>query len=744
MAAAGEREASLGITEFLTPGPGFLAITKLRFTDFIVHEVTLSGQTVRLEALAEVPAAPASAAASAPGPGAPDAPVEPVEVAAEAALAAVVGLEVAQALCRLQASAKAAGGAAQSEPVLLPRDDDKVSRKAVHQLVKQHLLPLVSDTADAEGGGKCVRVQAPAAARAANKAGGKRQRVDNREEWPAEAAGKRYLSFTLYKENRDTLQAVQELARLLRVGQNLFGFAGTKDRRGVTSQRVTLFRVPAQKVLDAFKRRPFGDQLAVGGLAYVAEPLKLGMLGGNRFTIVLRDVKGVADAAKGAAGDAALTSGDAINSGGAINSGDGISHEQLGAALAALADRGFVNYFGLQRFGANAAAPTHQVGAALLRCDWPEALRLLLLPRLGERADEAAAREAWLPSSGSGGGDAAAAAAALRLMPHRMHVERTLLEGVVTHGPTNVLAVMSRLPRHLRQMYLHALQSCVWNQAASARLRRYGDRAAVAGDLVLPPSSAADAAAAAAAAAAAVAGGEPAAGGEAEAGAEVGAEAAEEAEAAVGELQAEAKVHVVTEAEAAASVYSIRDVVLPLPGHKVSFPENETRGAYDLALAAHRLDLAAFRHKVKELALPGAYRRLIGQPQHTEWEVLRYDDASLPLAATDLTDLRGEAAPKGTPDGKRTAVRLSFTLLPSSYATMCLRELTKQSTELGHQLALGVAADTAAAAAPAPAAAPDAASAVAAPCPAAAAAAPPAAPTDGMPPVGGGGASSSQ
>jgi len=30
----------------------------------------------------------------------------------------------------------------------------------------------------------------------------------------------------------------------------------------------------------------------------------------------------------------------------------------------------------------------------------------------------------------------------------------------------------------------------------------------------------------------------------------------------------------------------------------VRFPENETRAAYDLALAAHRLDVAAFRHKV--------------------------------------------------------------------------------------------------------------------------------------------------
>ena len=50
-------------------------------------------------------------------------------------------------------------------------------------------------------------------------------------------------------------------------------------------------------------------------------------------------------------------------------------------------------------------------------------------------------------------------------------------------------------------------------------------------------------------------------------------------------------------------------------------------------------------------------------------------------------------------------VRIGFTLPPSCYATMCLRELTKQSTELGHQQALGAAADAAAAASAANAAA---------------------------------------
>ena len=54
--------------------------------------------------------------------------------------------------------------------------------------------------------------------------------------------------------------------------------------------------------------------------------------------------------------------------------------------------------------------------------------------------------------------------------------------------------------------------------------------------------------------------------------------------------------------------------------------------------------------------------------------------------------LRGEPEPEGVPGGALTAARLEFTLPSSTYATMCLRELTKQSTERGHQMQLNSAA----------------------------------------------------
>ena len=44
---------------------------------------------------------------------------------------------------------------------------------------------------------------------------------------------------------------------------------------------------------------------------------------------------------------------------------------------------GFVNYFGLQRFGTG--APTHEIGRCLLRHEWKQAIMLIMQPRNGER-----------------------------------------------------------------------------------------------------------------------------------------------------------------------------------------------------------------------------------------------------------------------------------------------------------------------------------------------------------------------
>ena len=47
----------------------------------------------------------------------------------------------------------------------------------------------------------------------------------------------------LYKENIDSAHALGLMARLLRVSQSALSVAGTKDKRAVTVQHVTAFKV---------------------------------------------------------------------------------------------------------------------------------------------------------------------------------------------------------------------------------------------------------------------------------------------------------------------------------------------------------------------------------------------------------------------------------------------------------------------------------------------------------------------
>ena len=124
--------------------------------------------------------------------------------------------------------------------------------------------------------------------------------------------------FTLCKERIDTLGAIAVLSRQLEVPSRAFGFAGLKDHRAITTQEVTV-----RGVAPAAVRASSHSHFEIGACCRVPRPLRLGQHGGNRFRIVLR----------GASGSVA----------------------EVEASLGALRRRGFVNYFGLQRFGESAA-----------------------------------------------------------------------------------------------------------------------------------------------------------------------------------------------------------------------------------------------------------------------------------------------------------------------------------------------------------------------------------------------------
>ena len=105
------------------------------------------------------------------------------------------------------------------------------------------------------------------------------------------------------------------------------------------------------------------------------------------------------------------------------------------------------------------------------------------------------------------------------------------------------------------------------------------------------------------------------------------------------------------------------------------------------------MQLTGYAHTVREYSfgyLAGAYRKLVVKPDKIEYSFARYSDPSAELTATDL--MRVEAGDDSVQasgedkDGALLALRLSFALPTSSYATMVIRELMKStSSQAAHR-----------------------------------------------------------
>lgn len=154
-------------------------------------------------------------------------------------------------------------------------------------------------------------------------------RKDDRINWKKE---EEFCYFVLHKVNMDTMDALNQLAMNLRLKPNNFSYAGTKDRRAWTTQWVSVRKVAPTNILRAASNV---RGAYVGNFKFAPESLKLGMLIGNHFRIALRNISG--------------------------------TDEEIEKTMTSLRDHGFINYYGLQRFGTVPTIPTYEIGKALLQ-----------------------------------------------------------------------------------------------------------------------------------------------------------------------------------------------------------------------------------------------------------------------------------------------------------------------------------------------------------------------------------------
>ena len=141
----------------------------------------------------------------------------------------------------------------------------------------------------------------------------------------------------LTKTNWTTQRAINAIARALRITKRRIGFAGTKDKRAVTSQVISIF---AKNKEDIEKLKLADMELKV--LGYGDVPISLGHLVANRFQIRLD----ISDKER----------------------------KQIKERIPEVR-KGFINYFGQQRFSSGGTA---KIGKEILNSDFEAAVKIIL------------------------------------------------------------------------------------------------------------------------------------------------------------------------------------------------------------------------------------------------------------------------------------------------------------------------------------------------------------------------------
>ena len=84
--------------------------------------------------------------------------------------------------------------------------------------------------------------------------------------------------------------------------------------------------------------------------------------------------------------------------------------------------------------------------------------------------------------------------------------------------------------------------------------------------------------------------------------------------------------------------YTIHDVIMPLPGYDVTYPQHAARAWYEELLSHDGIDIDNMRHKVKDYSLSGAYRYVqIYLPNDTKvGTIIGYSNLRISPNSTEL------------------------------------------------------------------------------------------------------------
>ncbi|HXZ24564.1 MAG TPA: tRNA pseudouridine(13) synthase TruD [Methanomassiliicoccales archaeon] len=248
--------------------------------------------------------------------------------------------------------------------------------------------------------------------------------------FPEKDENGRYTIATVTTRNWETNRLVRMMAHSLGVSRNRIMFAGTKDKRAVTSQLMA-FEAP----LEAVNAIALKD-ISISGAYRSRKHVTIGDLIGNSFEIKVRDCT--------------------------------LQSQELEASLHETSGQlashgGFANFFGVQRFG-SLRPITHVVGRHIVKGDFEAACLAYVGNPVAQESHEARQARAYVTETRDYAG-------AINMYPKALTFERMIV-GYLARNPGDYAGALGVLPPNLQMMFVHAYQSYLFNRALCARIRR--------------------------------------------------------------------------------------------------------------------------------------------------------------------------------------------------------------------------------------------------------------------------------
>ena len=238
--------------------------------------------------------------------------------------------------------------------------------------------------------------------------------------WAQEKKDGRHCIVRITSKNWDTHMLIKELSRRLGIGQRAIGFAGTKDKRAISTQYFSLM-ASTEKI-----KKLKINNVELEMMHRTIKPIRLGNLIGNRFKIKITGTDG--------------------------------DKKMINDILGQL-NGGFPNYFGIQRFGA-VRPITHLVGEKIVRGDYQGAV-WDYLTKDGPDTMGAEARE-FLKKNKDW-------KAALEKFSYNLLFERQII-GHLSRNQDDYIGALGQLPESLSKMLVHGYQSLIFNRVLDQRI----------------------------------------------------------------------------------------------------------------------------------------------------------------------------------------------------------------------------------------------------------------------------------